>query len=166
MKRWVMALLVAAGIAGSGLAADPQWAVTFTLSGAPFLGVEVGWPVSDRAQARAGVALGVEVQAETTTWVLWGRTALMAHASSMGEPSPFIGGGVSVLLAPLGTGPSGRPPQAWETLELPLGMRWPLAAGPCVLGEIRLALPWLDPLFGREFSAFLLPLGITMGVAF
>ncbi len=166
VSRVVSVLLLLAVLGASGLSAGPEWAVTFTLSGAPFLGVELGWPLDDHTQVRAGLSLGLDAHEDTTAFVLWRRVSLVGHVQPLGERSPFIGGGLSALLAPIGVAPQGQAPEVWAVLEVPVGIRWPLEAGLSLLGELRLALPWLNPLFGKDIPAFVLPIGITAGLAF
>lgn len=52
------------------------------------------------------------------------------------------------------------------TPEAPLGVRYSLNDRFSLLGELRLGLPWLHPLFGKEVPTLIMPLGFTAGVGY
>lgn len=51
-------------------------------------------------------------------------------------------------------------------LEAPLGIRYALNDRLSLFSELRLGLPWLNPLFGKEIPALIAPLGLTAGIAY
>lgn len=129
-----------------------------TLSGALAAGVEVSWSVDEHTQVRAGLSLLV---GEKLVTGLWGRVVYLYNVNPKDRFSLYGGGGLSGLLVFAEEGPA---PMA--ILEAPLGIRYSFNERFSLLGELRLGLPWLNPLFGKEIPALILPIGLTAGVGY
>lgn len=148
-------LLVFSPVLGVGL---EEVIVNVTLSGGVAAGVEGSFELDDNSRFRAGLSLLVGAD---FTPVLWGRAVYVYNINPQDRLSYYGGGGLSAMVALTAAGPS---PMA--LLEAPLGVRYAATEGFSLLGEVRLGFPWLNPLFGREISTFVLPIGLTAGVAF
>ncbi|MCR4403957.1 MAG: hypothetical protein NUW06_01445 [Candidatus Acetothermia bacterium] len=131
---------------------------TVTLSGALAAGVELSWELTDQAHLRAGLALMWE---EGFVPGAWGRAALFYTVNPGARLSFCAGGGLTGFVVFTEERPS-----VMALLEVPLGARYSLNERFGLLGELRLGLPWLNPLFGKEIPALITPLGLTAGIAY
>lgn len=148
-------LLVFSPVWGAGL---EEVIVEVTLSGGIAAGVEGSFGLDDHSRFRGGLSLLVGAD---FTPVLWGRAVYLYNINPQNRLSYYGGGGLSAMLALTAEGPS---PMA--LLEAPLGVRYTATERFSLLGELRLGFPWLNPLFGREISTFVLPIGLTAGAGF
>ena len=129
-----------------------------TLSGGLAAGVEVSWGLDEHGQVRAGLSL---IVGEKLTTGLWGRVVYLYNVNPEDRFSLYGGGGLSGLLVFVEGGPA-----PMVMLEAPLGIRYSLDERLSLLGELRLGLPWLNPLFGKEIPYLFLPIGLTAGVGY
>ncbi len=134
-KIGFLVLFAVACLGAGALAAEPTWILSVTLSGAPFVDVGVAWTVNDAAEVRASLSLGLDLDDEKATFVLWGRL-IYAYYPLPGGPF-YFGGGLGVLEA----FPEGKPTLPHALVEVPLGLAWPLGGGTALLGEARFTLP-------------------------
>jgi hypothetical protein len=132
--------------------------LTVTLSGALAAGVEVSWELTEQVHIRVGLSLMWEGESVPGTW---GR-AILVYTANPGTPLSFYaGGGLTGFLVFTEGEPS-----MMALLEVPIGARSSLNGRFSLLGELRLGLPWLNPLFGKAIPALITPLGLTAGIAY
>lgn len=159
-----VSIAVLAGLALSAVASPARGAgvqgviFTVTLSGALAAGVELSWQLNDYLLLRAGISLMWE---EEFVPGAWARAVLLYSINPHARLSFYAGGGLSGFLVLAEEGPA-----IMALLEAPLGITYALTDRFSLLGELRLGLPWLHPLFGMEIPAPVSPLGLTFGAGY